>query len=830
MTKHQKVLNFSRTHRSAIRAFALCTLVSASSVALFFSTARGDEMPPVLDEASQAIDEDLPQVAIAKLQAFLDTNPPAETRMLATQKLARALIDAEHPQEALSYLRAAEGGAARLLKAEAFGAENRWPEALFVYRELASQPDTPWEEAAALGEAESLHAQGRMGEAINVLQKLTDRKRATLAQLRLAGYFLEVQQAKRIPPLLAGIAPRTPFEAKWKKYIEGRMLLAQDQAAPALAIFEEMLKEPRGLTESLFVGATIGAAETRVLLNGLEVADNVLEDFIWQHPESAYLGEMFARLDQFYAAEENPSDNELQRWVQRAPPRRAALALFYYARALQREKKMEKTVRALNDFARQYPDHPLACDASALLGKLQLDAGKLPAAVAAFESAMRQSPDADSRARTELALGVAYFKQREFLLAANTFRDAARRSEKLWQTAVYNAALAWLNLGNYNAFLEDYQAISQRAPDSEMRRDLLLEEGLLQARRHDSRAVETLQLFVRDFADHPRVTEAKIALAEIAFLASDVAGASKYLKAAYESSPAGEETERADYLALFLADAAPDRDDEKVITLGKKFLAEHGNSALKPEVRMKLGQVYFRREDFSNAQTQFELIASEAPTSPLAETALFLAGQSAMRSMNGADRALELFERVAKLNGPLKFYARQEQAIAKTQTGKASEAIILYDDILRGNSDPMLRFAALCGKADNLAALAATDPQSCEKAIIVYDQLASEANATRYWKDQALYKKAKCLDRLKKPEEALTVFYDVLQTQTNTAGDPEYFWYYKAGFDLARTLESREQWKAAASVYEKIAKVAGPRAEEAKMRAEQLRLEHFIWD
>jgi len=73
------------------------------------------------------------------------------------------------------------------------------------------------------------------------------------------------------------------------------------------------------------------------------------------------------------------------------------------------------------------------------------------------------------------------------------------------------------------------------------------------------------------------------------------------------------------------------------------------------------------------------------------------------------------------------------------------------------------------------------------------------------------------------------VFYDVLQAET-AAGEPDYFWYYKAGFDAARMLEAQEQWKAEIGVYEKMAKSQGPRAEEAKKRAEQLRLEHFIWD
>lgn len=793
-------------------------------------------------EAAQAIAEHVPQVAIAKLQNFLSENPAAPDRAKCVRLLARAMLDAGRAREALDILRtASQENEDRLLEAEALAALGRWAEALPVFHELAAQQDAPFVEAAALGEAESLREMHRLGEAINVLQNLTQRKpNSALAQLRLAECWLDAKQFKYVQPILDSVTPQNALETKWKKYTEGRLLLAQDQAAPALVAFQDVLKEPRGLDENLLAGATIGETDARSVLTGLETADDILENFIWQHPDSTFLEEMFVRLDQIYAGEENPSESELQRLSQRPPKPRAALALFYYARALRRDDRAEKAMRAFNDFVRQFPDHPLACEAWIGLGTLCLDAGKIPAAVSAFEAAMRQSADEESRARAELAVGIAYFKEREFLLAANTFHDAAQRagsSDRVWQQAIYNAALAWLNLGNYDRFFEDYKALSERAPEGELRRSLLLEEGLLQARSRDPRAATTLQLFVRDFPNHPRAPEAKIALAELAFFSADLDGASRYLKAANESlsqsQPDESETERAEYLAIFVADAAKDRDDEKVILLCQKFLREHANSALKPDVRMKLGQVYFRREDYANARTQFETLAAESPTNPLAETALFLAGQSAMRSMN-VDRALELFDRVAKLNGPMKLYARQEQAIAETQLGKTSEAVILYDDILRSNPERALRLAALCGKADNLVATitsgADAQTDACEKAIALYDQLAADAEVTRFWRDQALYKKAKCLERISKPDAALAAFYDVLQTQTIANNEPEYFWYYKAGFDAARMLEAQEKWKAAIGIYEKMAKIAGPRADEARQRAEQLRLEHFVWE
>jgi tetratricopeptide (TPR) repeat protein len=327
------------------------------------------------------------------------------------------------------------------------------------------------------------------------------------------------------------------------------------------------------------------------------------------------------------------------------------------------------------------------------------------------------------------------------------------------------------------------------------------------------------------------VSEARLALAEIAFVsAHDHGAAGAYLKAAYETPHTEADSERAAYLAIFLADAPDHRDDQKTIELCRKFIVQNGGSNLLPDVRMKLGQVYFRLEDFANAQTLFETLANEDPDSPLAENALFLAGQSAMKTMNptSLDHAIELFESVAKLNGPLKLYARQEQAIAKSKAGKESEAIILYNDILGANPDDELKFAVMCGKGDAFFAMGNGGANFFEQAIAAFGALDAQPGAPAQWRNQALYKKGKCLEKLGRISDALVAFYDVLNTKAVTT--PEYLWYYKAGFDAARLLEAQQQWKSAIGIYQKIAAVEGPRAQEAKTRALQLRLEHFIWE
>ena len=83
-------------------------------------------------------------------------------------------------------------------------------------------------------------------------------------------------------------------------------------------------------------------------------------------------------------------------------------------------------------------------------------------------------------------------------------------------------------------------------------------------------------------------------------------------------------------------------------------------------------------------------------------------------------------------------------------------------------------------------------------------------------------------EKLGNYDAALDSYYGAFSQ--NQKGGPEYFWFYKAGFDAGRLLESQKLWKEAIAVYEKIGSIEGPRAEEARARVSRLRLENFIWD
>lgn len=789
--------------------------------------------PELLTEARRALAESIPEIAIRKLET-LRAGPALALpeRDAATLLLAEALLDAGRFSEALQTidpLAGTDSATALLLKAHILAESGAWSSALPLYQRLSSSVDAP--AAATLGLAESLNALGRTTEAIAVLGPFVKaHPQAITARLRLAGLLAEARKGEFARQILAAAKPEAPGDVLWAKFVEARLLLLDGKAPEAAAIFEQVLNANESLSANLLIAATLALTEARIAISGNEVADGVLENFISKYPASAWLELAFQRLDQVYAAEKNPPEGELQKWAATPEKSRAALARYFVARLQLRARRFDRTLVSTEAFIRNFPEHPLLAKIEIIKATVHLERRQFEQAVLVLEAAERHAKDDDLRAEIELRTGLVHFQQGEYLLAANKFENAARRSTSLREIAVYNGALASLHQRNFPHFGETYQELSALKPDSELLAELFLEEGLLQARDGDPRAVERLQLFIASFATHPRVPEARLALAEIAFRDGDEPAATRLLKVATRESRTPQTDEHSEYLAVFLEDAKTPRDDATVINLARKFLLAFPTSTLLPEIRMKLGQVYFRTGDFANAETQFATLAKESPASLYTGNALFLAGQSAMKTINpdAINRALGYFDQLVKGDGPLKLYARQQQAIVQSSQGHEAEAIKLYEIILAAQPppEPELRYAVLCAKGNSLTILGRTEPKNLEAALEVYDELAA-SDAPPAWRNQALFKKAAALELLGRGQDALMTYYDVLGR--SAAEDREYLWYYKAGFEAARIFEAAKEWKSAIGIYEKMAVLDGPRADEARLAAKKLRLAHFIW-
>ena len=798
------------------------------------------EPPPLIDEAREAIAANIPEVAIEKLRRALASLPiGSPDRPVALALLAEAQLDTDHAAYALDTLaQITPGDDARIVRLRALSlvALGRWGEALAQFETLAAAGGD--RTAALAGKAECLQSLGRTQEAVDVLKPLALSKGAPVTlHLRLGSLLVELGDIAQARGLLDP-PPQSPADENWRRYIHARIHLCEKKPLAALDDLATFIPAadgtpPAGIPQNLRAAVTLAEADARLAASGLETAEKVLEAFIRQHPTSPQLTTIFRRLDQIYAGDRSTDEGPLTRMAAELPAQAAALAQFYLARVHERAGRRELAETALRKFLEHFPDHSLAPYAHAMLAEDAQARRDLTGAEAEFDAASRTAHS--ERLRGEIALQTALLnlQQGEYVRASAGFLNAAQRSPALRTSARFDSALAWLLQKNYARFAEEFAIFTAESSDTALAGTLRLEEGLTRAREGDVEAGAALNAFLGTFKGHPRRAEAKLALAEIALKGAKPAEAQKLqqdVAAAADTTP--EMREHADYLGIFLAEAQTARSDEQAIARAREFIAKYPKSAVLDEVRMKLGEIHFRREDFLKAQEQFETLAREKPDGTHATAALFLAGECSMKLLNteSLNHALELFGAVAAKHGPLETHARLHQAAVKTKLGAPDDAVKIYDSILTAQppAELELRLAALTGKADNLVAMGKTDAKQFAAANATYDQIIATESATPTWKNQAAYKKAKTFEQQDQRDAALVILYDILKA--SATGPRETFWFAKAGFDAAALVESRQQWKSAVGIYEKMAAIPGPHAEQARQRIRKLRLEHFLWD
>lgn len=810
-----------------------------------------------ITSARRALSEGIPQVAIYGLQGALAAPGfPVAERAAARRLLAEAQLSADNPTAALETLRAitdTNDAAANLLRAHAYAASDRWSEALPIYQVLNGQPGVP--ASAALGEAESLQALGRTVEAVPVLEKLVASGHPTpAARLRFAALLLEVDRITEAREILRETPPSTPGDNNWKHYLEARLFLLEKKPRAALDLLEPMLRAPAGqrlvgLSANLFAAATLTFAEANFTPDNPDTAIKILESFIRQNPDSPQLELVFRRLDQFYAKDKTPQEGVMQGFVRDLPPEAAALARFYITRMQLREiarmqvplrdRRYDKAAMSVAQFLAKFPQHPLVPYLHVMRAELELKTSNpstertsLAIAEREFDAAAAATTSEELKAELALRCALVNLWQREYLEAAKRLKTA-RESARLRTTAIFDSALAWLMQENHALFEKEFGALVEHGVPPLLAGHLKLEQGLVKARAKDLDAERSLLAYLADFPLHPRRVEAELALAELSFLHGRTNDSLRHIQLVNQGSPTEEIAGQAEYLSIFIEDAKKPRDDNRVIALARSFIARHPKSSLLAEVRMKLGQVFFEREDFLNAQEQFETLALAEPDGQYAETALFLAGECGTKlfSADAHKHALELFGKVAARHGMLEPHARLQQAILKSQLGAEDDAVKIFDSILTATSftpSAEVRYAALVGKADSYATLAKKDAKLAGSAISAYDVLLAMPEAGPVWRNQAAYKKARVLQQMGRKDEALVAFNEILDR--NTSGARETFWMSRAGFEAASLLEAQQQWKSAIGIYEKMAKIPGPHVAQARQRVKALRSVHFLFD
>ncbi|MFM8982571.1 MAG: tetratricopeptide repeat protein [Spartobacteria bacterium] len=770
-----------------------------------------------LDDAREALDNGFAQVALVKMEEHQPNLGKAGSSPAECLLYARALFEANQPGAAIEFLKTSEvdlGAEGRFWLAQAHAANSDWPEALDAYSLCLAQPDFIFRHEALIGRARMLQNLDRKKDAEETLAPAIDWPESplrTTALQELAGLFLDRNDSNAVEEVLGKLQPETSQEKTRQDFLLARLAILRQDNDLALKLLAPLVPSNAAMaSECSILHATALARSGR----GQE-AENLLEEFIAANPNAPGLERVFAELEKAYSNATSVSTSELKRWSEdEKPTLRRKLATYYLAGFEARQKNPQGALVLLEKLSTEPGTNPFAEETLLDLAALRLRLGLT-------DETLSVLPPAGGTPETNFLRGLALANKSRFLEASAAFLSLAN-DPVLAEPALYNAALCEMLVDAQEKAAR--AALEARFPQSRNLSALKLQEAFQQVRGGKPEAGEVLKSLANS-QDSQTAAKARLALAEWKFQQLDTAGSRLELEK-ISNQP---EMPRQAALRVFLADSGEPGSEEAAIDEARAFLLKHPDSESEPEVRLKLGELLYRKGDFAAARVELEALARKFPDNPNEKPALFLAAKAAARipTADAPDAAMLLFEEVASEPGPLAHRARLEQAGIQSARGKATEANTILDKILATDPSADMKASALMEKGKNLYTIGDTDPLAYKSAIEVWKQIAME-NPDPKWKNQALARIGTAQEKMGDLNAALASYYEVFKPSAEAP--EEFFWFYKAGFAAAMILESRKEWPEAIRVYEQMASIEGPRALEAKNRIKQIRLENFIWD
>jgi predicted negative regulator of RcsB-dependent stress response len=772
----------------------------------------------LLSSAREALDDGFPQIAVLKIeQAFPDIGKPkagAEANLL----YARALIGAGKPEVADELLKrelSRTGSEGLFWLAQAQASCGEWATALKNYTICAGDNGFARQKEASVGQARMLANTNSQEGAVSVLEKayawplspIRVKALLDLAEIELG--------AGRIKPATKALdeaqAEAGAEKTRWAYLTAQRDFLAKDDAAVLKGV-----ENISPLNARMAVDLTILRGRSLSRSGNGSKAESLLEDFIAEHPNAPGLERVFLELDKIYARTDSSSTSELKRWAEEKDSGlRTKLAMYYLARFEARQNNPTAAVALLESLAANPTANPLATETSMELAALRVSLGQADEALALL-------PPAGTSPQTDYLRGIALARKNDYQNAATVFTSASR-DESLAEDALYNAALCQLAGGIVP--MNAREALAKRfsaSPKIELYR---LQEAYAAARKGSTNTSASLKKLAES-ADAKIAGKAALALAEWKYQQLDFTGAVEALNLVNSVAAGG----RKEALAVFLADTGDVKNEERVIADARKFLLEYSDSDSEAAVRMKLGELLFRRGDFAAARVELESLARKFHNTPFHSPSLFLAAQSAARIPDATSQAdaMLLLEEIASKPSNFAHRARLEQANLLAAQHRPQDANLILDKILSTNPDIQMKATALIEKGKNFFVLGNQDSGNTRAAIDVWKQVASEKSWDPVWRNQALARIGTAYEKIGDPDAAVANYYEVFKPAASAP--KEFFWFHKAGFSAGRILEAQKKWNEAIRVYEIMAASEGPRAVEAKNRIQKLRLENFIWD
>lgn len=844
----------------------------------------------IYNEASDAMTNKLPQIAVSKFRALLKTDEhkwSKETRAHLSLALAEALIRSaslgknseNQAAEALKILQQDEIAklpSAPIWKAEALATLNRYKDASEAL--LMVKSDHPLYDEVLITRSRLLIAMTRYDDALSALNLATQskhQKTRNAAWLLIAEINLSLPKLAAVDTALEKITPDDDAQAKKKEYLQAQLSLQKENATDSISRFLALLDKAKHLTEKLYHSCMLGLADAYTKNNNPDVAISTLEIFITENPSSDLLPEAFNKLSSLISADlpdDHPSITKLRQWSDTAPleavviyPDRGSvqslpyhqpqsikagniqsLALYHRAIILTKSKSTQSHLRALS-LLNQLRTKPFAQNQSPSQIYTELRAASLIDTAylqlilkqpesAAFTLSLMDSiaPSARLRDEANIVQGLLLNDEGKPELSLTAFRAAHRStSPQVSSVAGINAGITALKASRLDVF----QNILNTTKEQEIRTTLLLERALWQSSQGNINGRNDIEKFLEKSPNHTRTLEARLALSEACMNIEpqDIGLAKEQIKIISPSLSGADQQYRITRVTIKIAESLEKWDD--AAKSAQTFITTFPDDPRTPVLILKRGNSLFQNEDYNQARLIFKELASADTDASLSNYANFYSALSAR--LGGTEQAreesIELFQKVINNKGALAAESRIQQSRILIDLRRYDKAEAALKPLLADKKTSLLRrIDAGILLADSLHRQGATDSKKYEQATVIYNDLLAQKSISLGKRNRLKFLLGKTYDSMGEPEKAFNAYYSVMEKNQLTNGsktiNEEWKWFYQCSFQALSMLEIESRWEAAVKLARNIAKSQGPRSEEATKRADNIAKTHLIWE
>jgi len=815
-------------------------------------------------EGMSAMKDHLPVIAAKHFITII--NDKAKTfnkkdRLQLLLLLLEAQVRSHKPNEALKTLTdplIATHPDAYFWKGQALASAGRYQDAVVALKQ--AKPESQHYKLAQIKIAYLAAAFGDKDTALSILNKAVEKAKqpSVITQeiyLAIANLYLSKNNADNATQALEKVTIKEGSLSWAKDITTAHLHILNKNYSEAIKILKKLLQNKTLIDSNSLSRATLHLADAQVMSGQKQAAIDTLMNYLNDNASSPMMGSIFAKLDELIpsdAAITDPTIKKFIAWAKRDTTNtnennalnelniedqdqdRRAFAHYYYARFLTAKNDAACRAKAIFEFnllRLRYPTHILAGTSLTDTATTQLALSKVDAARDSLKAIQKLNIPILPIAKQQAAflLGKLELEEKDYAAAAKAFQnvvDSSQKQTQLYQAAVTNAASAYLSSAN----AAGYEKLRLSLNDEEVQENLLLEYALWLANKNKPEARAILHLFSQNYPNHPRSSEIKIALAQHCLKAApiDIDLCQTLISEISKQELKGDLY--ADYTHLLYKNAAAHSDYAGASETARNFIKEFPNHPRLIEFTLLLGQALYHNGQHNDARQLLLSLAANHSQHPLKIFAEYYAAMSAKLegTPQSEKEAISLFEKLTKEPSSLKFEALYQLSKLYIDKNTPLRAIKVLQTAYDAQAKKPLRLGIQLAKAHH--AQGQYDPNSFQSAIDIYQTLSDQAQDDLKTQNQIKYHQALTLQHMGKDEDALSVYYSVINSDTAKTSPVGWNWYYKCGFNAITILEEMKNPKGAIQIAKKLAASGGNRAEESNKRIRDLEKKYMIWE